>query len=540
MPEYVYFIFLNFMKIYPKAKRRTIVVTATLSVLSTIALAITLILINNLQNKIALTQLKTISDRTESENSSFDEQLNINLNLISSLVQTGIFSKSENNKWSSAVATVLESNRNITAISAINKNGTEYYASLEDSVLEFYVINDKNSSETKLFYQQLSSEKLVGTDTIIPVRAINLKSYMDHIAEKVDTVVWYNIQPVPGINKELGRAASIKTLEKASGDEIIITIYVSIQNIYQFLQRIAGTVNAELCLFTPDNKIFDIDNLPANQHETDFSNYLIELDSSQSTLYKEAILKWKSSGLTDSLQFISFRYENQKYWGALRKVKQKTTDLWIALILPEDDFLTILNEKIGILFFIPVLILLISILVLIIVIRRNFYSYQRKDFPETSEILKLIEKGEDEHIEFKSTVRTNLFTNKPGKEIELAWLKSVVGFCNSMGGTILIGVSDSGEILGLEPDNFANDDKCLLHVQNLIRDHIGMEFTKYINYRLISQGEKKILVVNCMMATEPLFLMSSGKEQFYVRSGPASIELPMSKALKYIKDRKNE
>ena len=131
-----------------------------------------------------------------------------------------------------------------------------------------------------------------------------------------------------------------------------------------------------------------------------------------------------------------------------------------------------------------------------------------------------------------------MFSNKPGKEIELAWLKSVVAFCNTNGGTILIGVNDEGEILGLEADNFKNEDKCLLHVQSLLKDHIGMEFTKYINYKLHKIDNKKVLAVHCSPSQKPLFLMANNKEQFYIRSGPASIELSTSKAIKYIEDRK--
>ena len=90
-------------------------------------------------------------------------------------------------------------------------------------------------------------------------------------------------------------------------------------------------------------------------------------------------------------------------------------------------------------------------------------------------VKQMIAVGESDLLEFKSTVRTNLHTGKPGKEIELAWLKSVVAFCNTEGGTILIGVNDKGQILGLEADNFQNDDKCLLHIQNLIGEHVGID-----------------------------------------------------------------
>ena len=73
----------------------------------------------------------------------------------------------------------------------------------------------------------------------------------------------------------------------------------------------------------------------------------------------------------------------------------------------------------------------------------------------------LIRYGESPNLEFKSTLRTNLKTGKAGKEIELAWLKSVVGFLNTDGGVLLIGVNDGGEVVSIAADQFENDDKCL-------------------------------------------------------------------------------
>ena len=51
------------------------------------------------------------------------------------------------------------------------------------------------------------------------------------------------------------------------------------------------------------------------------------------------------------------------------------------------------------------------------------------------DILALVRAGESSTLEFKSTVRWNLKANRSGKEIELAWLKTVVGFMNTDGGT---------------------------------------------------------------------------------------------------------
>jgi predicted HTH transcriptional regulator len=131
----------------------------------------------------------------------------------------------------------------------------------------------------------------------------------------------------------------------------------------------------------------------------------------------------------------------------------------------------------------------------------------------------------------------NLHSNKPGKEIELAWLKSVVAFCNTEGGRIFIGVKDDGEVIGFDADRFSNDDKTLLHIQNLIKQHVGLEFSKYISYKIIKLNGIGVLVIRCLPTSKPVFLKFNEKEQFFVRTGPASIELPVSKALEYIKDR---
>jgi len=132
----------------------------------------------------------------------------------------------------------------------------------------------------------------------------------------------------------------------------------------------------------------------------------------------------------------------------------------------------------------------------------------------------------------------NLHSKKPGKEIELAWLKGVAAFLNTDGGTLLLGVTDAGEITGLEQDVFENDDKCRLHFKNLIAAHLGADLSKYIRFELLPFDGKTVGVVLCARASEPVFLKDGNKEYFYIRNGPSSDELPVSKALNYIKRRK--
>ena len=69
-----------------------------------------------------------------------------------------------------------------------------------------------------------------------------------------------------------------------------------------------------------------------------------------------------------------------------------------------------------------------------------------------SSIPDLIAKGEGQHIEFKSSARWNIEKSCHDEQIEFAITKTVAGFLNSGGGTLLIGVNDSGMPVGLSQD----------------------------------------------------------------------------------------
>lgn len=154
------------------------------------------------------------------------------------------------------------------------------------------------------------------------------------------------------------------------------------------------------------------------------------------------------------------------------------------------------------------------------------------------EIFELIKKGENDKTEFKSTLRKNIHTNEIDRKIEYATLKTIAGFMNTRGGTLLIGVEDNGNIIGIEKDGFENNDKFQLHFTNLVREKIGKQHSDLINFQTISVKNKTILKVDCIESKEPIFLKNlSGDEEFYIRSGPSSIQVSGRELIKYI-DRK--
>ena len=151
-------------------------------------------------------------------------------------------------------------------------------------------------------------------------------------------------------------------------------------------------------------------------------------------------------------------------------------------------------------------------------------------------ILELIKSGESEKVEFKSTIRWNLKANRQDKNIELAWLKGIVGFLNTNGGHMLIGVNDDGGMVDVvSNDKFPNEDKTLLNVNNLIKSHIGLEYSPFITTNCFQFDDKTIIVISCKRSSTPAFLEVNDEENFFIRQGPSSRKLSTRATIEYLK-----
>lgn len=158
----------------------------------------------------------------------------------------------------------------------------------------------------------------------------------------------------------------------------------------------------------------------------------------------------------------------------------------------------------------------------------NFTSKQK-------EVLKLIKQSESETLEFKETLRYNIYTKQFDDRITHAILKSITAFLNTKGGTLLVGINDEGKIQGLERDDLTNSDKFMLYFNNLFKKHIGNEFIPFISYNVIKIHKKEIFVVDCQESDKEVFIkQNNGDEEFYIRTGPASVQIQGSKLIDYV------
>jgi len=159
----------------------------------------------------------------------------------------------------------------------------------------------------------------------------------------------------------------------------------------------------------------------------------------------------------------------------------------------------------------------------------------RRSTRKETEVEELIDKGESDQVEFKSTLRWNLHAKRIDKGVEHSALKTIVAFLNKEGGTLLVGIGDDGNVLGIEPDRFPNEDKYLLHFSNLVNDKIGKQHSDYIRWGLREIQDKFILRVDCAPSPNPVFLKAKDGEEFYIRTGPSSVQLSAREVLEYSK-----
>ncbi len=156
----------------------------------------------------------------------------------------------------------------------------------------------------------------------------------------------------------------------------------------------------------------------------------------------------------------------------------------------------------------------------------------------TSYVTSLIRQGEGARVEFKASLRWDYRKQDVNRALSEAVAKTIAGMLNSEGGTLLIGVSDNGEILGIERDlqtlEKQNWDGFYLALADLCATRLGLEHISYVHPRFEVIDGKTICMVATDKSPEPVFLDSGGQSEFWVRTGNSTRKLDIKAAIHYI------
>ncbi len=327
-----------------------------------------------------------------------------------------------------------------------------------------------------------------------------------------------------------------------AGATRVLALDVKLSSIIESIEQLSLDKQGSGFLFSGDGGIYVPGAKDGTLGITGGSHFFSAEERLGGPLFFDAVAAWKDQGRpTDDL--VSFESGGKDWWGGFLPLSGLTNHAWVGVVLPVSETYGILQGRWHILVLTALLIIALGVGLVLILMRK--YSHQLRDLPKLTidrqdaqrDLYELIGKGEDTHLEFKSTMRTNLHTGKPGKEIELAWLKGLAAFMNTEGGILLMGVADDGTLLGLDADKFENEDRIRLHFKNLLNQHLGAEYARHVRFDLYELDDRRIGAVECERADGPVFLRHKNGESFLIRNGPSNTALSLSRALKYIRGR---
>ena len=179
-----------------------------------------------------------------------------------------------------------------------------------------------------------------------------------------------------------------------------------------------------------------------------------------------------------------------------------------------------------------------------------------------SNIGALIANGESDELEFKSSLHhpygplpddlqglldqgkvTQAQAQKEAlKRVNTAVTKTLAAFLNSSGGTLLIGVDDSGGVLGIEADfrylrkHKQSADSWLLSLRAVVNNALGPEVWEAIHVSLVRHEDAVVAILQCPRRDSETWLQEDNGQHFYIRASSASHELTGAGLVTYVRD----
>ena len=159
-----------------------------------------------------------------------------------------------------------------------------------------------------------------------------------------------------------------------------------------------------------------------------------------------------------------------------------------------------------------------------------------------TEIRDLISRGESDELEFKSSARWDYRANKINKDLERVIVKTIAAFLNSeKGGTLLVGVDDGGQVVGLQPDYNSlvkkNLDGYESFLTDLLLNAVGKDCSLFIHITFHQIQDKDVCRVVVKPSPKPVFVSEDKSEHLYIRTGNSTRLLSTREALEYCRNR---
>ncbi len=476
------------------------------------------------KSDVASSMLQGINANERQELWTFFSSIEEKLNIVRDWGKNGVLDSHKTVSLNKKFFPLINGQQRISGVLLADNNGWEYFLLHNNDHWLTRITRPGTDGNVAVYNTWEQPEKSIGTHEKRTDYDPRKRPWF-HRSKNGKDVFWTPLYTFVETGKK-GITASVSWDTQANKENFsVFGIDISLDEIQQLMNRDRGGKTTIMFLVNPEGNSI----LPVQKKIT--ANQGIDIEKLLSSL----VQKWKTAG-RPARQTVRFGYNNQQWLASLEPLVQNKTVFYLGVTASEKELLTNLHKTLFSIDLTDFLVAMAGGILLLFIIWKNggFHQGVPAQIDPVVRLHALINKGEGAGIEFKSTVRTNLKTGKKGKEIEFAWLKTIVAFMNSKGGVLLIGVDDSGRITGVGADNFENNDRCLLHIKNLVNQHIGAEFSGFVNISLLSSNSHTVLMIEVVRAEQPVFLKIGKNEEFYIRSGPSSVKLSPSKMISYV------
>ena len=145
-------------------------------------------------------------------------------------------------------------------------------------------------------------------------------------------------------------------------------------------------------------------------------------------------------------------------------------------------------------------------------------------------------------VEYKQTARWNVREQRRDNTMEQVIVKTVAGMLNDRGGTLLIGVTDDGEPVGLD-DDYAqvkppNADGYVNWLDTLFENHLGHSGANRLTIRIDQIDGHDVCRIDVPASSRPIWVKNkNGLNTLYQRRNNSTRPVPPVEVEKFIAER---
>lgn len=167
----------------------------------------------------------------------------------------------------------------------------------------------------------------------------------------------------------------------------------------------------------------------------------------------------------------------------------------------------------------------------------------RGDDP-TRDLAAILSAGEGERIEFKASARWDAQLARVNRALEEAVARTIAGFLNHAGGTLLIGVTDTGDVTGLQADyqtlKRRHRDGFQQFLMGLVQSKLGGHICAQVHVEFCEVRGMDVCRITVEPSAAPVYYQDGTVARYFVRTGNGTRELDVREAIVHMARRRRE